>query len=93
MTATDIADDVLEPVSAWWLSGTPLEAEVSFFVHRDGSVTDLQFIRRSGNFAFDLEAQGAVEAASRAGGFGALPAGYGPDMLPVSFFFSPRSLR
>ena len=25
--ATDVADDVLEPVSAWWLSGTPLEAE------------------------------------------------------------------
>ena len=70
-----------------------LEAEMIFFVHRDGSITGLQFVRRSGSFAFDLEAQGAVEAASRAGGFGALPAGYGPDMLPVSFFFSPRSLR
>lgn len=72
---------------------TDLEAEMIFFVHRDGSVTGLQFVKRSGSFAFDLEAQGAVEASARAGAFGALPVGYGPDMLPVSFFFSPRSLR
>jgi outer membrane biosynthesis protein TonB len=64
-----------------------------FFVHRDGSVSGLQFVRRSGSFAFDLEAQGAVEAAARAGGFGTLPPGYGPDVLPVSFFFSPRTMR
>ncbi len=70
-----------------------LEAEMLFFVHRDGSMSGLQFVKRSGSFAFDLEAQGAVEAASRAGAFGALPSGFGPDMLPVSFFFSPRSLR
>src|SRR6185436_18333093 len=41
-----------------------LEAEMIFFVHRDGSMTGLQFVRRSGSFAFDLEAQGAVEAAA-----------------------------
>jgi protein TonB len=74
-------------------SSVLLEAEVFFFVHRDGSVTGLQFIRRSGSFAFDLEAQGAIEAASRAAAFGALPSGYGPDLLPVSFFFNPRSVR
>jgi len=74
-------------------SSALLAAEVFFFVHRDGSVTGLQFIRRSGSFAFDLEAQGAVEAAARASAFGALPAGYGPDLLPVSFFFNPRSAR
>jgi len=71
-------------------SNALLEAEVFFLVHRDGSVTGLQFIRRSGSFAFDLEAQGAVESAARAGAFGPLPAGYGPDILPVSFFFNPR---
>lgn len=70
-----------------------LEAEVLFLVHRDGSISGLQFTHRSGAFAFDLEAQGAVEAAARAGAFGPLPAGYGADMLPVSFFFSPRSLQ
>jgi protein TonB len=67
---------------------TPLEAEVSFFVHRDGSVTDLQFIRRSGNFAFDLEAQGAVEEAGRFKAFGALPSGWTADVLFVRFYFS-----
>lgn len=70
-----------------------LEAEVLFLVHRDGTISGLQFVRRSGSFGFDLEAQGAVEAAARAGAFGVLPAGYGPDVLPVSFFFSPRSLQ
>lgn len=74
-------------------SNALLEAEVFFLVHRDGSVTGLQFIRRSGSFAFDLEAQGAIEAAARAGVFGSLPAGYGADMLPVSFYFNPRSAR
>jgi protein TonB len=74
-------------------SSAALEAEVFFFVHRDGSVTGLQFIKRSGSFAFDLEAQGAVEAAARASAFGQLPAGYGPDVLPVSFYFNPRSVR
>ena len=67
---------------------TPLEAEVSFFVHRDGSVTDLQFIRRSGNFAFDLEAQGAVEEAGRFRAFGGLPDGWTADVLFVRFYFS-----
>ncbi len=70
-----------------------LQAEVFFLVHRDGTVTGLQFIRRSGSFAFDLEAQGAVEAAVRAGVFGTLPEGYGADVLPVSFFFSPGTGR
>ncbi|MGA2384082.1 MAG: TonB C-terminal domain-containing protein [Gemmatimonadales bacterium] len=74
-------------------SSAALEAEVFFFVHRDGSMTGLQFIKRSGSFAFDLEAQGAIEAAARAGAFGQLPAGYGPDVLPVSFYFNPRSVR
>ena len=72
---------------------TDLESEMLFFVHRDGTITGLQFVRRSGSFAFDLEAQGAVEAAARAGAFGPLPSGFAPDVLPVSFFFSPRSLR
>ena len=79
----------------WHPSGgnAGLEAEIFFFVHRDGTVTGLQFVRRSGSFAFDLEAQGALEAAARAGAFGGLPPGYGADVLPVSFFFSPRALR
>jgi len=69
---------------------TPLEAEVSFFVHRDGTVTALRFIRRSGNFAFDLEAQGAVEEAGRFRAFGELPEGWQSEVLFVRFYFSGK---
>ena len=72
------------------LQSTPLEAEVSFFVHRDGSVTALRFIRRSGNFAFDLEAQGAVEEAGRFRAFGDLPEGWQSEVLFVRFYFSGK---
>jgi len=69
-----------------------LRAEVLFFVRRDGSIADFQFIERSGNLAFDLRAQGAVEAAGNAGAFGPLPDGFTDDVLPVSFFFDPSTL-
>jgi outer membrane biosynthesis protein TonB len=68
-----------------------LRAEVSFFILRDGSVRDIRFITPSGNFSFDLSAQGAIEAAGNARAFGPLPDGYEADVLPVSFFFTPRA--
>jgi len=70
-----------------------LKAEVRFLIHRDGSVSDLTFVRRSGVFSFDLEAQGAVEAASSARRFGPLPAGFPDDVLPVVFSFDPDFLK
>jgi protein TonB len=70
-----------------------LRAEVMFLVHRDGTISGIRFIQRSGNFAFDLEAQGAIEAAATSQAFGPLPAGYGADVLPVNFFFDPSSTR
>jgi protein TonB len=70
-----------------------LRAEVQFFIHRDGSVTHFQFVQRSGNFGFDLEAQGAIEAAANAGAFGPLPEGFSEDVLVVSFFFDPAKTR
>jgi outer membrane biosynthesis protein TonB len=83
---------VAQVLRRWQRPGqsTPLEAEVSFFVHRDGSVTALQFIRRSGNFAFDLEAQGAIEEAGRFQAFGSLPDGWTSDVLFVRFYFSGK---
>ena len=68
-----------------------LRAEVQFLVHRNGNISGLQFIRRSGSFGFDLEAQGAIERASSA--FGPLPEGFPNDVLPVHFFFDPSSIR
>jgi len=68
-----------------------LRAEVMFFVHRDGTLSNFQFTQRSGSFGFDMEAQGAIEAAAQF--FGALPVGYPADVLPVSFFFDPSTAR
>jgi periplasmic protein TonB len=70
---------------------SPLSAIVSFLIHRDGSVTDVKFLTRSGVYSFDLEAQGAVERASSS--FGPLPAGFRDDVLPVVFSFDPRFLQ
>ena len=68
-----------------------LRAEVFFMIGRDGKVSGFKFLSRSGNFSFDIEAQGAVDAASRS--FGALPAGYTDDVLPIVFSFDPSKLK
>lgn len=72
-----------------------LRAEVSFLIQRDGSVplSSIRLVTRSGVYSFDLEAQGAVESAANARAFGALPAGYPDDVLPVTFRFDPKLLR
>jgi periplasmic protein TonB len=66
-------------------------AEVSFLIRRDGSVSGLRLVTRSGSFSFDQDAMGAVEAASRS--FGPLPQGFTDDVLPVIFSFDPRLIR
>ena len=66
-------------------------AEISFLILRDGTVRDIRFVTRSGSFSFDLGAQGAIEAAGNARGFGPLPDGWDADVLPVSFYFKPTS--
>lgn len=68
-----------------------LSAEVAFVILRDGSVKDIKIITRSRSYAFDLEAQGAIEQAARANAFGPLPAGYPADYLPIGFRFTPRT--
>jgi protein TonB len=64
-------------------------AEISFLILRDGSVRDIRFVTRSGSFGFDLNAQGAIEAAGNTRAFGPLPDGWEADVLPVSFYFKP----
>lgn len=68
-----------------------LRAEVAFLIRRDGSVFGFKFVTRSGDYAFDLEAQGAIEKAGPA--FGPLPDGFHDDVLPVVFSFDPRLLH
>jgi hypothetical protein len=56
-------------------------------------VTGQRIVVRSGVYAFDLEAMGAIEAAATARAFGPLPTGYGEDVLPVVFSFDPSLIR
>ena len=70
-----------------------LRAEVAFLIRRDGSISGLKLVTRSGAFAFDQDAMGAVEAAARANAFGPLPQGFTDDVLPVIFSFDPRLIR
>jgi protein TonB len=69
----------------------PLRAEIAFLIHRDGSVSNIRFITRSGVYSFDLEAQGAIEKAKKY--FGPLPEGFRDDVLPVVFSFDPKFLQ
>ena len=68
-----------------------LRAEVAFLIRRDGSISGLKLVTRSGNFSFDQDAMGAVEAAARS--FGPLPQGFTDDVLPVIFSFDPQLIR
>ncbi len=72
-------------------TNSALRAEVMFLIYRDGSVKIVRFVNRSGSYAFDLEAHGAIESA--APNFGRLPDGFPNDVLPVVFSFDPRFLR
>jgi outer membrane biosynthesis protein TonB len=71
----------------------PLRAVVSFLIHRDGRVSGLRLVTRSGVYAFDVESTGSIEAAAAANAFGPLPAGYSDDVLPVIFSFDPSLIR
>lgn len=88
----DYLKTIITQVNRYWRPPTGVEhlrAELSFIILEDGSVSDIEWIRRSGNTAFDLEARGAVEAAGRRNAFGPLPDDYPRDRLRVSFFFDP----
>ncbi len=74
----------------WNAPNNRLRAEVAFLILKDGSVRDIRFLKRSGNFSFDLEAQGAIEAAGNGNAFGPLPDGWDANVLPVTFVFEPR---
>lgn len=72
-----------------WSGAANLEAQVTFYILRDGAVGGIEVTRRSGNLGFDLEATGAIEQVAARGRFGALPDGWQPDRLWVSFRFLP----
>lgn len=71
-----------------WREGGDWETTVFFVIRRDGTATDIDFLSRSGNAAFDFEAMGAVDCAGN-GRFGPLPDELPYDRLPVQFDFRP----
>lgn len=64
-----------------------LVTEVRFMIRRDGSVSEIEVVRPSGDRFYDLDGVGAVEAVGTARGFGRLPAGWTEDVLVVYFTF------
>lgn len=71
-----------------WRGQGRWEATLYFVINADGSVSDMDFVTRSGNTSFDFEAMGAVECAGR-GRFGPLPEDLPWDRLPIQFTFRP----
>lgn len=71
-----------------WREGGSWETTIFFWITRDGTATDIEFEKRSGNNAIDFEAMGAVDCAGR-GRFGPLPEDLPYDRFPVRFKFSP----
>lgn len=90
----DYLNNIVNQIQRHWRPPTGkqhLRAELSFVIRRDGSVEDIEWVQRSGNVAFDLEARGAIEMAGRGQAFGPLPDAYPRDQLRVSFYFDPTS--
>lgn len=88
----DYLENIIRQIQRYWrrpTSGRHLRAEIAFVIHRNGSVSDIEWIARSGDITFDLEARGAVEAAGQNRAFGPLPEEYPGDRLQISFFFDP----
>jgi TonB family protein len=67
------------------------EAEVQFWINRDGSVSDISIGKSRGGFPFRAAAMEAVEQAGLNKAFGPLPSAYRGTRLPVSFTFEPES--
>jgi outer membrane biosynthesis protein TonB len=75
----------------WSGQGSP-EAEIYFVINKDGTVSDLRHVRKSGNAAFDYDALGAIECAGQPGRFGPLPDDLPFDRLPIRFRFRPGNV-
>ncbi|MES2522211.1 MAG: TonB C-terminal domain-containing protein [Gemmatimonadota bacterium] len=82
--------NILRQLASKWQpkSASPaLRTEVKFMIRRDGSVAGMEIVRKSGDYIYDTDAVGAVEAVGSTRGFGPLPAGYADDVLVVYFTF------
>lgn len=88
------SNNIVDQINRYWRppdTARPLRAEIRFVIERSGRVIDVEWIQKSGDATFDLEARGAIEAAARADAFGPLPEAFPFDQLQVSFYFDPSS--
>lgn len=70
-----------------WSGPADLEAEVMFFINRDGTVGGIRLVRKSPNFRFNVATTDALDEIGRARAFGPLPDGWQRDRLYVSYTF------
>lgn len=89
-----IQNIIRQLILAWGQGAPRYDATVRFTIKRDGSV-DPESIRLvvQNNYSNDRRALGAVEQVADAKGFGALPAGFREDILPVTVRFTPSMFK
>ncbi len=84
--------NIIRQVERYWrppAGAREQRAEIQFVIHRDGTVSDIEWVAKSGSSTFDLLCQGAVESAGRSRAFGPLPDAFPGDRMVVNFYFDP----
>src|SRR5690606_4135706 len=67
------------------------DLSIRFTIHRNGAVSGLEIVRRSGNALLDIAGMSAIEEAAGRGRFGPLPSDYPSDRLTIVFDFLAAS--
>lgn len=63
--------------------------EIDFVLHSDGTVSDLEFVERSGSVDFDFRAMEAIECAGRPGRIGSFPPDLTLPAIRITFPIEP----
>ena len=72
-----------------WNEDSNPKGTIYFEILPNGRVRNIRMVDPSGNFRFDLAAQGAVETISNRGAFGPLPKAFAGPFLPVLLEIEP----
>lgn len=72
-----------------WNEESHPQGTIYFEILPDGQVRNIRMVEPSGNFRFDLAAQGAVETIGNRGAFGPLPEEFAGPFLPVLLEIEP----
>jgi len=84
--------NIIRQIQRYWrppAGALDLRAEIAFTIHRDGRVSDIEWILHSGSSTFNLLCHGAVESAARDQAFGPLPEAFPAERMRVNFYFDP----